>query len=52
MALYCGITIRMFNSEGTLDIQRKMLDSPVRGEGKVRIEAIAKYTCYPYGVRG
>ena len=40
----------MFNSVGTPDFQRKVLDSPVRGDGRVRIEAIAKHTCYPYGV--
>src|SRR5215471_20138439 len=27
-----------------------MLDSPVRGDGRVWIEAIAKGTSYPYGV--
>ena len=42
MVLCCGISIRMFNSVATLDFQRKVLDSPVRGDGRVRIEAITK----------
>jgi len=27
----------------------RLLDSPVRGDDRVRIEAIAKHICYPYG---
>jgi effector-binding domain-containing protein len=30
--------------------EKSALDSPVRGDGRVRIEAIAKHMCYSYGV--
>jgi effector-binding domain-containing protein len=38
------------NSVGILDFQKTALDSPVTGDGRVYIEAIANCTCYPYGV--
>ena len=43
-----SITTR--NSVGTPDFHPKVLDSPVRGDGRVCIEAIAKHMCYSYGV--
>jgi effector-binding domain-containing protein len=42
----------MFNSVGSLHFHRKALDSPVREDGRVWTEAIAKHRCFPYGVDG
>ena len=50
MVLCCGISIQTFNSVGTCDFHPKELDSPAWGDGRVCIEAIAKQTCYLYGV--